>query len=45
MQIRSMSAGRMTAAITAFALSLALIGHTVSVPQAQARAAYVGELA
>lgn len=45
MQIRSMSASRITAAITAFALSLALIGHTVTVPQAQARTAYVGELA
>ena len=27
------------------ALSLAMIGHTVSVPQAEARTAYVGELA
>ena len=43
MQIRSIFAGRMTAAITACALSLALLGHIVPVPQAEARIAYVGE--
>lgn len=45
MQIRSMFANKFAAAASAFALSLVLISHTVSVPQAQARTAYVGEMA
>lgn len=37
---------RFTAAVSAFALSLALIGATVSMPsQAQAQTAYVGVVA
>ena len=38
-------ANRLTAAFTAFALSLVMISGTVTVPSAEARTTYVGELA
>ena len=38
-------ANKLSAALTAFALSLVMISGTVTVPSAEARTAYVGELA
>jgi len=38
-------ANKFTAALTAFTLSIVMISGTVSVPKAEARAAYVGEVA